>query len=354
MGQFDHRGIRGLTSGGEWLTGMRYQLRFRRYSLPFLKPVRTAHGLWAERTGVVVQLTDETGKIGYGEAAPIPWFGTGTVEEAEQILGGLGAFVEEEQFAAIPQSAPTVRFALQTALADTPPLAREHLQVAALLPAGRSVLSVLDERLEAGFRVFKWKVGVGDAADERVLLDDVLARLPTGARLRLDANGAWNRRQAEAWLNCTAERPIEFIEQPVSGEGQAGTDLLLGLANDFPTVLALDESLVGLADIQRWLGLGWPGIYVIKPCLLADPSEALATLARAKADVVFSSALETAVGARAALLQAFAWRGEHRALGFGVWPLFANAAFNGPSLAPFIRSSDLARLDAGSVWAALD
>lgn len=329
---------------------MRHRLRFCRHALPFRQPVRTAHGLWTERDVVLVRLTDEAGGEHYGEAAPIPWFGAGDADGVEQVLRGLGEWIDDSVWARLPADQPTLGFALRSALGTPPPSAREHLPVAALLPAGRVALSVLDERLEAGFRVFKWKVGVGDPADERVLLDDVLARLPGGARLRLDANGAWDRRQAERWLACAAERPIEFIEQPVA---PGNDDLLLGLAGDFPTPLALDESLVIDADVERWLDLGWPGLFVIKPCLLADPAAALARLAAADADVVFSSALETAIGARAALRLAFGWTGAPRALGFGVWPLFDTTACNGPSAAPFIRAADVERIDPAAAWAAL-
>src|SRR6185312_10766667 len=104
-------------------------------------------------------------------------------------------------------------------------------------------------RAELGFRVFKWKVGVGDVADELALLNDVCAALPDGAKLRLDANGAWDRRQAERWLARCAECPVEFVEQPSYAKAPEGAacrkveDLLLGLANDFPTPIALDESI---------------------------------------------------------------------------------------------------------------
>jgi O-succinylbenzoate synthase len=68
---------------------------------------------------------------------------------------------------------------------------------------------------------------------------------------------------------------------------------------------------------------------------------------------VFSSALETAVGARTALRTAFSWRGERRALGFGVWPLYSELCYNGPMAAPFIRAADLDYLDPEAVWSAL-
>jgi len=235
---------------------------------------------------------------------------------------------------------------------------KDFFGVAALLPAGRGVLERIPPLLEAGFRVFKWKVGIGDLADELGLFSDVCAALPAGARLRLDANGAWDRRQAERWLERCADAPVEFVEQPcAAASGPAlrrrEEDLLLGLAGDFPTPLALDESLVAEGDLDRWLGAGWPGVFVMKPALFAAPAAAVARLEQARAAVVFSSALETAVGARSALRLAFAWRGERRALGFGVWPLFADRRCDGPHVAPFLRAGDLARLAPEDVWNAL-
>ncbi len=35
--------------------GMKVRFQFRRYRLPFRAPVRTAHGTWAEREGLVVR-----------------------------------------------------------------------------------------------------------------------------------------------------------------------------------------------------------------------------------------------------------------------------------------------------------
>lgn len=348
------------------MNAMRFQLAYRRYSLPFRAPVRTAHGVWAEREGVMVRVTNEEGGLGYGEAAPIPWFGTETLEEIEAAVGALGEWVTEEQLAAMPERLGCLRFALAAARgvfperrgAESPP----YLPVAALLPAGRAALAAVGPKAELGFRTFKWKVGVGDIADELALLDDVIAALPAGAKLRLDANGAWDARQAGRWLERAAERPVEFVEQPCFAEASRGTalrrkteDVLRGLAEDFPTPVALDESLVGAHDVERWIADGWRGVFVVKPALLGDPAPVLARLAEAKADVVFSSALETAAGAKTALRAAFAWKAEKpRALGFGVWPLFQGDVFNGPFAAPFFRAEDVERLDPEAVWNALN
>jgi O-succinylbenzoate synthase len=338
-------------------------LLYRRYRLPFRAPVRTAHGVWAEREGVIVRIEDEAGAVGYGEAATLPHFGTETPEEVEAALQVLGEWTTDDALAAVPVRLGCLRFALAAARGADPeerPDAREYLGVAALLPAGRAALAEAVTKADGGFRVFKWKVGVGDIADELALLDDLCAALPSGAKLRLDANGAWDRRRAERWLERCADRPVEHVEQPclaAAADGAAARrkvdDMLLGLAADFPTPVALDESLVGDGDVDRWIGAGWPGVYVIKPSLLGDAPGLLARLELAQAKVVFSSALETAVGARAALRVAFRWRGEPRALGFGAWPLLADPRCDGPHAAPFFRREDVEAIRPEAVWTAL-
>ncbi len=316
----------------------------------------------------MVRLEDEAGVAGYGEVAVIPWFGTETADEAEAAGRELGANVDDARLDALPTRLACLRNAIAVARMRETASARQtpYLPVAALLPAGRAALAEIETKAEAGFRVFKWKVGVADAADELGLLDDVCAALPSGAQLRLDANGAWDRRTAERWLERCAERPVEFVEQPCfAGAGETTTrrdranDLLRGLAENFPTPIALDESIAGDGDVERWIAAGWRGIFVVKPSLLGDAAGALEKLSRAKADIVFSSALETAVGARSALRMAFRWAasakaGQTRALGFGVWPLFADARFDGPHAAAFLRAEEVDRIDAEAIWHALE
>lgn len=285
------------------------------------------------------------------------------------MCAALGERLEHEALTRIPvrleclkNAIDTARRGVQQGLATrNPPASRastegetvSYVSVAALLPAGRAALAALREKAEIGFRVFKWKVGVGDLQDELVWLDELCGELPAGAKLRLDANGAWERRQAERWLERCADRPIDFLEQPVARDRKGADDLLMGLAEDYPTPIALDESIVGMNDLDKWLGAGWRGVFVVKPALLGDAETSLTKLSAAKASVVFSSALETAVGARAALEHAFAWTGERRAVGFGVWPLFADARFDGPAAAPFIRREDLDRVNPETIWNAL-
>lgn len=340
-----------------------YGFSHRVYRLPFRVPLRTGHGNWTQREGVLVRLEKEDGEVGYGEAAPIPWFGTETVEAIDRACRTLGPKLTVQQLESVPASMGCLRNALSAARSGwlASPENTSARQLAALLPAGRAGLDALRTKLAAGFRVFKWKVGVGDVASELGLLDELCAEMPNGAKLRLDANGSWERRTAERWLERCAERPVEYVEQPCGASATASdlvhtklVDLLLGLEADYPTPIALDESACLDGHVEAWIARGWPGYFVIKPSLLGDVDAVMRMLRKAEAKVVFSSALETAVGAKAAMTTAFGWTGSSHALGFGVWPLFASLALNGPMAAPFLRWEDVLALNSEAAWNALN
>jgi O-succinylbenzoate synthase len=330
---------------------MDFRFAFRRYALRFRRPVRTFDRLWEVREGLFVRLERPDGLVGYGEASPLPTPGSESVDELEAYCQSLGERFDDELLSSETHRYPTLSYALACALgAEVGPARHASLKVAALLPAGRTAPAEAATRAEAGFRAFKWKVGVGDAGDEMAILDDILAELPNGSKLRLDANGAWNLKTAERWLDHCVGRPIEFVEQPVSPESKSAEDFLRGLGEDSPVPLALDESIRGEGDVDRWLDFGWPGYYVIKPALLGRPFAVLSKLAAREARVVFSSSLETAIGAQSALRHAFAWPGPVTALGFGVWPLFERSIFDGLATAPFVRVEDVERLEPSAVW----
>ena len=328
------------------------QFAYKSYRRPLHTSLRTAHGMWREREGIIVRLEDESGRVGFGEIAPIPWFGTETLVEAEELCRKFGDKVEAAMLDNVPERFGCVRFALAQARGPQDgSAAPNRLPVAALLPAGHEAVSILKGKLEAGFLAFKWKVGVGNVDDELVLLDDLLEELPAHAKLRLDANGAWNHRQAARWLERCADRPVEFIEQPVA---PAEEDTLLGLAEDFPVQLALDESVVRLAEARRWQGLGWPGLFVIKPALAGPLAELTEWISSTKADVVISSAIETVLGRSAILHAALSGTLTQRALGFGPGAVFGDRRWDGPVIGPVADASCIAVNPGEELWIALN
>jgi O-succinylbenzoate synthase len=331
---------------------MSYRFAFKPYRRPLRAPLRTAHGLWAEREGLILRLEDGAGTVGYGEVAPLPWFGTETLAEAADICGKFGANVDAGVLDAVPARFGCVRFALAQARQSVTKVAgSSRLPVTGLLPAGREALAALPAKLEAGYLSFKWKVAVGAVDDELGIFDDLLAAMPAYAKLRLDANGGWERRQAAKWLERCAERPVEYVEQPVKPGDEAA---LLGLAADYPVTLALDESVTDLSSARRWQGKGWGGVFVIKPALTGPLDELVAWAAETKADVVLSSAIETALGRAAILRTALTQPLTKRSLGFGVGEVFGDRRWDGPFLGPVLDASWVNAVNPEDLWTALN
>ena len=331
---------------------MVYRCAVKTYRLPLRTPLRTAHGVWAVREGLLLRLEAETGAVSFGEVAPLPQFGTETLAESLEWCLSFGDKTDDTALDAVPARFGCVRFALAAARRPHPEANKEkRLPVTALLPAGRAALDVLPGKLEQGFLSFKWKVGVHRPEEELGVLDDLLGLMPSYTRLRLDANGAWDRRTAEKWLARCAERPIEFIEQPSAPDD---IDILVGLAADYPVKLALDESVTGLEAAREWQGRGWPGVFVIKPALAGPLDELAAWAQESKADLVLSSAIETALGRAAILRFAFAHDLTKRALGFGVGEVFGDRLWDGPIIGPLIDAGWCDGLDSEDLWNALN
>ncbi|WP_411868474.1 o-succinylbenzoate synthase [Vulcanococcus limneticus] len=305
------------------------QLAWRPFQFPLPRALVTAQGALAWRRGWLLRLEDGTGAVGWGEAAPLEWAetrGAGVDRRGANALAqepgavnapahaacaaaieGLGALVSRQELEArLPTLPPELSFALGLALAELDGLGspasggwRAAPPAAELLPAGEAVLPVLEDVLAARQApaalppsplTVKWKVAATDDGLERRLLEQLLAGLPAGARLRLDANGGWDRATAGAWADRLAGDPrLEWLEQPLAPADQAGLE---ALAARLP--VALDESL------RQWPALmaSWPGWQVRRPVLEGDPRPLLAELAAGRPRLMLSTAFETGVGRR--------------------------------------------------------
>ncbi len=94
---------------------MRYQFEFRPYQRRFIRPLATSHGTWNIREGIILRLSDET-NIGWGEIAPISWFGSETIEQALSFCQQLPTEITEETIFSIPDELPACQFGFESAL----------------------------------------------------------------------------------------------------------------------------------------------------------------------------------------------------------------------------------------------
>jgi o-succinylbenzoate synthase len=298
---------------------MTLRLELEPYRAGFAEPISNAQNRWRERTGVVLRLTDGSGTVGQGEAAPLPGYSPETLDEATFALSAIGdgrlrelAGLEDldvlrrSVLRSIPEFLPSARFALETALLDRlsqrtgRPLHRllvpdveppARLELAALV----STLAAAHRAVEAGFSTLKLKLGPATFEADLELLRALRSELGAGVRLRLDANRSLPA--GGGHLEALAAFAPEFVEEPFLAE--------VPLPRSPPVPLALDESLhvpsVSLTpELARDFGVV---AAVIKPGLVGGLLRGL-ELAREARNVglvpIVSHAFEGPIGFRAA------------------------------------------------------
>ncbi|HST69831.1 MAG TPA: mandelate racemase/muconate lactonizing enzyme family protein [Solirubrobacterales bacterium] len=279
------------------------------YALPFKEPYVTARGELRQREMVLLRVRDEDGVVGLGEAVPLSLRGGATLE---QVVRELEAAEGQE---AEGLSAPA-RCAVATARMDLlgkrtsndAGAENEAVPCNATLVAGspEAVAAEAKRWAEDGFATFKLKLGTETVkkSDMRTFLRSrephgleqvraVREAVGSGARIRVDANEAWDLETAKRTLAELEPFGIELAEQPVGG-----LEAMAELAASTSIPLAADESVATLAEAERAVALGACAYSGIKLSKVGGAEAALAI-----ADVLpayVTSALDGPVGIAAA------------------------------------------------------
>ena len=317
------------------MTAQTYALQVKPYRRQFCQPLKTHHGLWSFREGILVGLQQDK-VVGWGEIAPLPWFGTETLEDALNFCHQLPNVLTQQEIFTIPDRFPACQFGFGSAwerlVAPVAPVRHTPQTLSKLLPAGPQAATDWADYWAQGYRTFKLKIGVYDLEEELQIFQTLAAALPASARLRLDANGGLTFFQAQRWLevcDATTQISIEYLEQPLPVDE---FDRMVQFTQAHRTPLALDESIATLQQLQDCHRQGWQGVMVIKPAIAGYPQALREFLQDHPIDAVFSSVFETEVGRNAALKLAQDC-GIHRAVGFGVEHWFAEVDHDSFALA---------------------
>ena len=280
---------------------MHFTLQVKPFSFRLTKKLIASNGEISLKVGWLIKLQDNLGRLGWGEISPLNY---SEREICEKILKGLGETPSREVLEkGIKEWPGALSFGIGAALAELEGQfasgdEQEWLTApnsAYLLPTNNLVLDSLDYFLEkfkkhTGILTFKWKVATQSTSKEHTILHQILNRLPSNARIRIDANGGWNRHQAEEWASkLKEERKLEWLEQPLSGEDIEG---LVSLSKQVP--VALDESL----RINQSLKAEWKGWQIRRPSLDGDPRILLDELRSGVTHRAISTAFETGIGLR--------------------------------------------------------
>jgi len=293
------------------------------FRLRLRTPLATALGPLAFREGVLLSLRNADGCIGYGEATPLPAFGTESFDAARRSLQACASLLEgadpgdpEELLGWIDRRCPptsTARAAIDCALHDLVARdagqsmaswlsakegrsARPTVTVSALLvsPSPGALALEAQHAVEIGFHTLKLKVGVGSVSSDLERVAAVRSAVGPAPRIRADANGAWSPDQARGRLSVA---------------------------------VAADESACSEAELRAVLDAEAADLVILKPSAIGGISRARAAVELARAagvEVVPTSFLDGAVAVLGALHLASSLPGHLPACGLATSALLEN------------------------------
>ncbi|MDZ7604136.1 MAG: o-succinylbenzoate synthase [Cyclobacteriaceae bacterium] len=267
------------------------QIEVIQHVLKFRFQAGTSRGVLREKDSYFIKLTDgrDASRIGIGECGPLPGLSPdldGNLIGAFSELINYGASINHLELKdvelAVPAECPALRFALETALLDWQFGGKRlifdngffhnsmSIPINGLVWMGdkSTMLQRIEEKLDAGYDCIKIKVGAIAHEDELDLLKFIRSRFAdTDITIRLDANGAFDERNAMEMLDDFARFHIHSMEQPVMA---GNLELIAKVCRDSPIPIALDEELIGIhgsSNKQALLDFIRPAYIVLKPTL---------------------------------------------------------------------------------------
>ena len=218
--------------------------------LRFKFDARTSRGSMVEKLTYLIRLHTDDGRVGVGECALFQGLSHDDKTDYEQRL----AQACRDPKLGFDSPYSSMRFGFESALdALEPPTddfstGRVAIPINGLIWMGdrEEMRRRIDDKLAAGFRVLKMKIGGIDFEQEVELLRYIRLRYSADVlELRLDANGSFTVDNAKERLRRLAEFHVHSIEQPIKPDQWPE---MARLCEQCIIPIALDEELIGLSD----------------------------------------------------------------------------------------------------------
>jgi L-Ala-D/L-Glu epimerase / N-acetyl-D-glutamate racemase len=242
-------------------------VKLHRLKVPLRVPYKLSLGEIKAFDTLLAETYADDGRVGLGEATLLTGYTHETVEQAWTLACELAAKITRERLVSAKEiiaptiaTAPFTTTALLTAIEMLE--GSRHLEVAspkqvhllALVHGMREpeLSSELEQLLDRGYRTLKIKIGFDADADLRRVR--LIQRLVAGrARLRLDANQAYDAESACRFAAALDPQGIELLEQTcAAGDWRAAQ----AVAEVATVPLMLDESIYDLRDVDKAAELG--------------------------------------------------------------------------------------------------
>ena len=294
-----------------------YSLKVYPYRLYFKQPAGTSRGIYTTRDVWYINLTsnDCPNRIGIGECAPLPNlscdYSPGYGALLEQICNEVAyrGNIDKDWL----RSYPSILFGLETAfahfkansfkLSDTSfSNGKRGIETNGLIWMGTydSMFKQVEEKINQGYRCIKLKIGAIGFDEEIKLIHYIRSHFSKDdIEIRVDANGAFNTKDALDKLKRLAEYDLHSIEQPIAAKQWKE---MARLIKDSPLPIALDEELIGINDLaikQTLLDTIHPSYIMLKPSLhggISGCNEWIKEAKKRNIDWWVTSALESNVG----------------------------------------------------------
>ncbi|HCA08296.1 o-succinylbenzoate synthase [Chryseobacterium sp.] len=314
--------------------------KYSRYLLEFKRPSGTSRGVLHVKETFILEVEDN-GKKGTGECAVFRGLSFDDRPDYEEKLQWLceninkdGLYLKEEL-----KEFPSIWFGYEQAVLNLKH--GDHLYFPSEFTEGKSAIVIngliwmgdvqymeeqIREKLENGFHCIKLKIGVDWESEYKVLQELREKFSKDQLELRVDANGGFNREEAEIVLQQLADLHIHSIEQPIKAGNWADMASLCAIT---PTPIALDEELIGITDLVEkkvLLETIKPQYIILKPALVggfAGSDEWISLAEEQNIGWWITSALESNIGLNAIAQYTFTKKSP-MPQGLGTGSLFVN------------------------------
>lgn len=238
-----------------------------RLRAPLRVPYKLSFGPVEAFDTILVEILGEDGRAGFGEATFLPGYSEERMEEAwvravalaEHLAGSTIAEIIARA-AVLLKEGPFTATAFTTAcemLAGHPTLTPPRTVAVPLLaivnsdqPGGYE--AEIEAHLAAGYRTLKVKVGF-DMEPDLARVERIRQFVAGRAAIRVDGNQGYARDDALRFAATLEPEGIELLEQPADA---ADWETAADLAKVARVPMMLDESIFGIADVERAAELG--------------------------------------------------------------------------------------------------
>ena len=252
------------------------------------------------KKGWIIQLKNEKNVIGYGEVSPLK---SEHLALCKNQLDKIPSQINENIFInEICRFHPCIQSAVNIALGEIRAIVKykknydfDDIHKTAILVDSRNILNEVrnlknDNTLVNKEITLKWKVGTLESESEEKILEKILSEINNKVKLRIDANGSWDRQYANRWAEILKDNiNLDWLEQPLSEDDLEG---LRELEKRIP--VALDESIIKYPHLTR----DWKGWQIRRPSQEINPLILLKELEQKKGLRIISPSFETGIGMR--------------------------------------------------------